>query len=214
MTDNDEVKVSRRRLLAVGTGAACALAVPLSGSAQALSAPAASCSVTLQPVRRSPILVAYFSRSGNTRVIAGQIQRALQAALFEIVPANPYPDDYQETVEQARRERDSRFKPPLKARVADLSAFSTIFLGFPIWGETAPPVIRSFLASHDLSAKSIVPFITHGGYGAGSSLSVIAAHAARARLFDAGLVMQADQEKQTLEHVTTWLEEVKLPSTR
>ncbi len=29
-------------------------------------------------------LVAYFSRSGNTRVIAGQISRALQANLFEI----------------------------------------------------------------------------------------------------------------------------------
>ncbi len=39
------------------------------------------------------ILVAYFSRSGNTRVIAGVIQRTLQAELFEIVPASPYPAD-------------------------------------------------------------------------------------------------------------------------
>ena len=36
-------------------------------------------------------LVVYFSRSGNTRVIAGQIGRALGARVFEIVPATPYP---------------------------------------------------------------------------------------------------------------------------
>ncbi|TIQ74569.1 MAG: flavodoxin, partial [Mesorhizobium sp.] len=50
------------------------------------------------------MLVAYFSRSGNTRVIAGQVSRALEADLFEIVPENPYPADYFETVEQARQE--------------------------------------------------------------------------------------------------------------
>ena len=44
------------------------------------------------------ILVAYFSRSGNTRVIAGVIQRTLQADLFEIAPASPYPADYFQTV--------------------------------------------------------------------------------------------------------------------
>ena len=32
-------------------------------------------------------LVVYFSRSGNTRVIAGQIGRALEAKVFENIPA-------------------------------------------------------------------------------------------------------------------------------
>ena len=38
-------------------------------------------------------LVAYFSRSGNTRVIAGVIERAHQADLFEIRPARACPAD-------------------------------------------------------------------------------------------------------------------------
>ncbi len=87
-------------------------------------------------------LVAYFSRSGNTRVIAGQIHRARKCDLFEIQPATPYPEDYEQTVEQARRERDSGYEPPLKAKVVDISRFETVFLGFPIWGQTAPPIIR------------------------------------------------------------------------
>jgi flavodoxin len=153
----------------------------------------------------SKVIVVYFSRTGNTRVIAGQIRRATGAALFEIEPVTPYPEDYQETVEQARRERDSGARPQLKSGTPDLVDFQTIYLGFPIWGETAPPVIRSFLANNDLSGKTLIPFITHGGYGTGNSLAVLAAHAPRARLLNTGFVMQADQEKQTLERVTGWL---------
>lgn len=150
-------------------------------------------------------LVAYFSRSGNTRVIAGQIHRTYDAPLFEIVPARAYPEDYLETVALATRERDAGVRPPLKATIPDLARYDTIFLGFPIWGETAPPPIRSFLAAHDFKGKTVIPFITHGGYGLGNSLSVLAAHAPGAQVVDAALVMQADQERATMERVKAWL---------
>ena len=149
-------------------------------------------------------LVAYFTRTGNTRVIAGQIQRARAADLFEIAPATPYPVDYQQTVDQARQETLEGFRPPLRENVPDLARYDTIYLGFPIWGMTAPPVIRSFLAAHDTAGKTIVPFITHGGYGTGSSLDVLAEHAPQARIAEP-FVLEADQERRTLEQVTGWL---------
>jgi flavodoxin len=149
-------------------------------------------------------LVAYFSRSGNTQVIAGVISRSLGADLFEIEPARPYPADYFETVEQARQERDRGDESALKGRVPGIAAYQAIFLCFPIWGETAPPVIRSFLRAHDLSAKTLVPVITHGGYGLGSSLAVLRSHAPGARLVD-GFTMQGPQERQTTTRVTEWL---------
>jgi hypothetical protein len=37
---------------------------------------------------------------------------------------------------------------------------------------------------HDLSGKTLVPFITHGGYGLGQSLSVVAEHAPHARILE------------------------------
>lgn len=146
------------------------------------------------------ILVAYFSRSGNTRVVAGQVSRALRADLFGIEPENPYPDDYFETVEQAKQESDRGFEPPLKAKVANVAQYTTVFLGFPIWGMTAPPVVRSFLAAHDFSGKTIIPLITHGGYGLGDSLTVVASHTPQASLVE-GFSMQAPQERQTTERV-------------
>ena len=154
----------------------------------------------------SAILVAYFSRTGNTRVVAGLIRRSLGADVFEIRPAAPYPEDYLATVEQAKQERDQGVEPALEAKLPDIARYGTVFLGFPIWGETAPPIIRSFLSAHDLSGKTLIPFNTHGGYGLGNSQSVIARHAPGARL-RRGFEMQADQERQTMDRVNSWLRE-------
>jgi flavodoxin len=149
-------------------------------------------------------LVAYFTRSGNTRVIAGTLHRALAADIFEIKALQPYPEDYEETVERARIERDGGIEPPLAAKVTAIGQYGTIYLGFPIWGETTPPIIRSFLKSHDLRTKTVRPFITHGGYGLGNSLAVLASHAPGVQV-DPAFVMEADQERRTLDKVTGWL---------
>jgi len=155
----------------------------------------------------SSILVAYFSRTGNTRVVAGLIHRALGTDMFEVRPATAYPEDYLTTVEQARQERDRGVEPALEAKVTGIGGYATVFLGFPIWGETAPPLIRSFLSAHDLSGKTLILFNTHGGYGLGDSETVIARHAPRA-LLRPGFSMQADQERQTMDRVNGWLREV------
>jgi len=149
-------------------------------------------------------LVAWFSRSGNTRVVAGLIHRSMPSDLFEIQPAVEYPAEYLETVAKARQERDEGVEPALRKTIADIDRYDTVYLGFPIWGETAPPIIRSLLSQHDMSGKAIVPFITHGGYGVGSSLRLLASHAPKARFLDA-FVMQADQERRTMESVNAWL---------
>ncbi|NJD85038.1 flavodoxin [Candidatus Erwinia dacicola] len=114
---------------------------------------------------KSRVLVAYFSRSGNTRVITGVIHRSLNTDLFEIEPATPYPEDYFQTVEQAKNERERGVKPALKNSVADIARYETVYLGFPIWGTSVPPVVQAFLSNHNFAGKLLIPFITHGGYG-------------------------------------------------
>jgi len=99
---------------------------------------------------------------------AGTVHRARRTDLFEILPAKACPEDYLETVEQARKARDSGYEPALASRVDNIASYNTMFLGFPAWGETPPPLIRSFLAAHDLSDRVLVPFVTHGGYGLGT----------------------------------------------
>jgi flavodoxin len=161
-----------------------------------------------RPTATSRILVAYFSRSGNTRVIAGLLQRAFATDLFEIQPATAYPEEYLATVEQAKQERDAGVEPAIAAKVPGMASYDTVFLGFPIWGETTPPIIRSFLKAHDLAGKTVVPFVTHGGYGLGSSQAVLASHAAKAKL-SRPFSMQADQERQTMNTVNEWTKQLR-----
>ncbi|MGE6213894.1 flavodoxin [Comamonas aquatica] len=173
-----------------------------------LTGAAASADPVRQNVRPgSATLVAYFSRSGNTRVVAGLIQRALAADLFEIQPARPYPDDYLATVEEARKERDSGRERALACKVPDIAHYETIFLGFPIWGETTPSIVRAFLSAHDLSGKVLTPFITHGGYGLGNSYAALARAVPKAQI-QHGFVMAADQERRTMNQVNDWLKAV------
>ncbi|SMF90173.1 Flavodoxin [Azospirillum oryzae] len=177
-----------------------ALSLPLTSG---LGLSASSAAAQQAPSRAAPLVV-YFSRTGNTRVVAGQIRRAHGADLFEIEPAAPYPEDYEAVVRQAQAERDTGYRPPLRAMVADIRSYGVVFIGFPIWGMSTPPVIRSFLAGHDLSGKTLIPFVTHGGYGLGDSISVVAAHAPQSRLLEP-FTMRADQERETLSQVSRWL---------
>lgn len=173
-------------------------------------------SVSLAPATPTPanvqtnsrILVAYFSRSGNTRVIAGIIHRSLNTDLFEIEPVTPYPEDYFQTVEQAKNERARGTRPAMKNNVAAIGHYQTLYLGFPIWGTSVPPVVQTFLSTHNLAGKLLIPFITHGGYGKGDSDDILADLAPAARR-EKPLVIECDQERRTTETVTSWLETIR-----
>jgi flavodoxin len=185
--------LSRRAVLATP------IALSLVGSTSACARDQAD-----EAVSGSRMLVAFFTRSGNTQVIAGTMHRLLRTELFQIRPARAYPEDYEQTVEQARQERDRGFEPSLEGRVPGFATFETVYLGFPIWGETTPPVIRSFLKAHDWSGKTLQPFITHGGYGPGNSMEVLRSHAPTARI-EEPFVLEADQERRTLNQIKEWL---------
>ena len=153
-------------------------------------------------------LVAFLSRSGNTRVVAGQLQRRFDAGLFEIRTAEPYPADYEATVARAARERDAEATPALAEGVAGIDRYETVFLGFPIWGMALPAPVRTFLATHDLAGRTLVPFITHGGYGTGSAPETLAALAPGARIVTP-FVREMDQERAIMNAVSDWLATVE-----
>jgi flavodoxin len=181
-TSHELTSPSRRAILAAPLVLPAVVGGTSSGSALARSGPT------------SDTLVAYYSRTGNTR----------GADLFEIRTVEPYPEDYEQTVEQARRETEAGFEPALATDALDIARYHTIYLGFPIWGQTTPPTIRSFLKAHAWAGKTIRPFVTHGGYGLGTSMTVLASHSRGARRAPP-FAIEADQERRTLSRVTDWL---------
>jgi flavodoxin len=119
------------------------------------------------------ILVAYFSRTGNTAVVARMIQKLTGGDVFRIAKVKDYPADYNETTEVARQELRQNARPELSGRVDNMSDYSVIVLGYPNWWGTMPMAVFTFLEEYDFSGKTILPFCTHEGSGMGRSESDI-----------------------------------------
>lgn len=116
------------------------------------------------------ILIVYLSRTNNTKTVAEFIQQAVGGELVAIELQTPYPENYQETVEQVRQENQTGYLPALKTTIKNIASYDVIFLGFPTWGMQMPPPVKSFLAEHQLGEKTVIPFNTNAGYGIGSGL--------------------------------------------
>lgn len=130
----------------------------------ALGLGATQCTEAPQPQKT---LVAYFSATGTTRAVAGQLAEIIGADLYEITPEAAYTAedlDWRDSLSRSSVEmRDKRSRPAVKGTVADLSGYDTVYIGFPIWWYTAPTLINSFIEANDWDGQTLVPFATSGG---------------------------------------------------
>ncbi len=118
----------------------------------------------------SKVLVLYYSQTSNTKTVATEIAKRLNADIEEIALVEPYDTAFQATIERCKADREKGILPeikPLKSNVAD---YDWIFIGYPIWFGTYAPPIASLLEQVDLSDKWVVPFCTFGSGGLESSM--------------------------------------------
>lgn len=120
---------------------------------------------------RPRILIAYFSLTGNTRLIAHDIQSMVGGDLFAIETVRQYGPDFDTAVEQAREELRNHARPELQEKVDNMQDYDIVFVGFPNWVGTMPMAMFTFLEQHDFSGKTIVPFCTHGTSGISDTIS-------------------------------------------
>lgn len=117
----------------------------------------------------SKVLVAYFSASGVTAKVAAELAKAEGADLYEIKPAKPYTAadlDYMVKDSRANLEMaDKSCRPAIDGKVADMSQYQAVFVGFPVWWGREPSIIDTFLESYDFTGKKVIPFCTSGGSG-------------------------------------------------
>ncbi|NHF74519.1 flavodoxin [Paracoccus xiamenensis] len=151
-------------------------------------------------------VIVYLSRSGNTRVLAGALSRRFNADLIELRPRDPWPADYEQMVGWASAMREQGNNVPLAGDLPDIAGYDTVFLCHPIWGGDLPAVTASFLQSHDLSGKTVIPIITHGGYGIGDAVATAQSLAPNAR-FTEPFVLECNQERDDLASLNAWLGE-------
>jgi flavodoxin len=123
------------------------------------------------------ILVAYFSATGTTESVAEKIADATGGQLYEIVPEKEYTsadlnwndDRSRSSVEMNNPES----RPSLGGSPVDVAAYGVVFIGYPIWWDQAPRIVNTFIESHDLKGKTVIPFATSGGSGISNSVEVL-----------------------------------------
>lgn len=187
----------------------------------------------LEEQNKNGVLIVYFSRFGNTEYpdnidastsasividnntfgtteyLAGIIQERTGGDLHLIRTQKPYPADFDELREQNHSEMDEEYLPPLMESNLDMSQYDMVFIGYPVWAADVPQAVLSFLNEYDLSEKTVIPFCTHDGYGAGNSYSTIreVSHAAES---PKGLAIEAKDVRDAADTVTAWLENVNI----
>ncbi len=95
------------------------------------------------------------------------IAEATGADMFEILPEEDYyPYTYDALTDIAMQELRANARPAYqKEELPDLSQYSTVFIGAPVWWGDWPMIMYTFFENEDLSGKKLIPFSTHEGSG-------------------------------------------------
>lgn len=152
-------------------------------------------------------LVVYFSRTGNTQAVAQEIVSQTGADSFEILPKEPYVEDYDELLDIARDEQNSGARPELLNQAENLQQYDTIYIGYPIWYGDMPMILYSFLENCDLSGKTIAPFCTSGGSGLSGTPDKIQGVQPQANVTE-GLQISGASAGNCGEQVSNWLNKI------
>ncbi len=178
-----------------------------------------------EPLAESGILVVYFSRTGeqytvgeiekgNTAIVAEMIGEEAGADLFEILPADDhYPMTYDELTDVAKQEQNEKARPEYSGEVPDLSAYSTIFIGAPVWWGDWPMIMYTFFEENEeeLSGKTLIPFSTHEGSGLSGFDSKLSSACPDSTVLD-GLAVRGNdaqnEQDSVRDSVNKWISEL------
>lgn len=115
------------------------------------------------------VLIAYFSRTGNSRKVAKYIQKSVGGDLVQIKTKNPYPSDYDRCVSQAEKELEDDIRPEITTKVKNFAQYDEVVIGYPIWWGMAPRAVCTFVEEYDWQGKTLIPYCTSNSSGAGDS---------------------------------------------
>ena len=149
-------------------------------------------------------LVVYFSWSGNTESVALEIAGQTGADVFELVPLEPYTDDYNTLLDVAQQEQRGQARPEISGSIGDIAQYDVVYVGFPIWWGDMPMILYTFFDTYDLSGKTVAPFCTSGGSGFSNTIRAMESLEPDARMLE-GLHIGSSGAAAPADRVAGWL---------
>lgn len=172
------------------------------------------------------VLIAYFSNpqtdgtdadsSASRTIVGGELRGTVEYTamtiqshtggdMFRIETAEPYPADYDDTINKAKQEQRDGVRPALSSHIEDISIYDTVYLGYANWWGDLPMAVYSFLDEYDLSGKAVRIFVSHGGSGASSTISTVSSLEPDANVDSNALVINRKDIPDTESKVSEWL---------
>ena len=120
-------------------------------------------------------LVTYFSATGTTKNVATELATVANADLHEIKPAQAYTsadlDWHNKQSRSSVEMADKSSRPAITDKLTNMSDYQTVYVGFPIWWDTAPTIVNTFFESYDFKGKTVYLFATSGGSSINKAVS-------------------------------------------
>ena len=126
-----------------------------------------------EPATEEKTLVVVFSATGNTKDVAEKIASLTGADLYEIKPAVEYTTEDLDWNDKNSRttieQNDPASRPEIGSDPVDLTGYTRIFIGYPIWWAIEPRIMDTFVENYNFDGITMIPFCTSGSSSLGQS---------------------------------------------
>lgn len=153
-------------------------------------------------------LILYFSVFGSTKAFAEMVHQKVGGDLIELEPVRPYETDYKQLLAFSKKEIDDGVLTPFKELNIDISEYDNIFVGYPMWWYTYPPILKLFFKKYGMTGKTIIPFNTHEGSGTGGTYAMIRKDVPEAKVLEGLAIRGGAMGESQRAKINDWLKSI------
>ena len=140
---------------------------------------------------------------GNAQLLAYMVQDCIGGDIAPIETVYQYPSGYGETTKVAMEEFRNHTYPELKQPIS-VDNYDVVILVYPLWWNTAPNAVISFLKNTEWNGQTIVPIITQGSSGFGTSVEDMREFCQKARMIDGELSIYCEDIPHVRDEITEY----------
>lgn len=181
-----------RRILCLLTG------MILLGSAPLFAADAVQGQTVKTPAITKKVLIVYYSRTGNTKRIAEDVARGLNADIEQLIDKKDRSgaSGYMSGGKDATLGKLTELEPVKY----DPASYDLVVLGTPVWSWTMTPAIRTYITEHKAALKEIACFTSAGGTKPGRIVTRIEELSGKKAIATAGFFDRDLKEKNRVSY--------------
>ena len=123
--------------------------------------------------------------------------------------ADPYSDDYDETVDRNVREQEADARPAIADPLRSIARYDVVLLASPLWNDRPPMIMRTFADQYDFAGKTVLPVTTYAVSGLGAAADEYADACSGATIGE-GLAVRGERVRDAGDDIDDWLRRTRL----